>query len=265
MCIKQFMPLQCATSVGILPICPRKISEAMFESSEIQPKEVRTRDSHPLANIQSLYCHGSPSKGECINQFGDNVFFDKNAEKWAGATCHSGHFSSAANSDKELSIQEERIVWRKGKMVPTSVCSNVCPAGTRKAQIKGKPRCCFDCIPCADGTIANSTGRADCTPCTQEYWSNERKDECIPKIIEFLTYQEPMGMALTVVSLLGASLSLASMTVFIRFRETPVIKASNSELSCFLLFLSFCVFSVPSLSSADLQSGHACCATQLLV
>ena len=52
-------------------------------------------------------------------------------------------------------------------------------------------------------------------------------------------------MALTVVSLLGASLSLASMTVFIRFRETPVIKASNSELSCFLLFSLFLCFLCP--------------------
>ncbi|XP_033971110.1 extracellular calcium-sensing receptor-like [Trematomus bernacchii] len=211
-----------------------------LNTSEIQPKEVT--DHLQRVNV--------------INQFGDNVFFDKNGDppasydliNWQlknGQVQHVtvGHFSSAA--DKELSIQEERIVWRKGKMVPKSVCSNVCPAGTRKAQIKGKPRCCFDCIPCADGTIANSTGRADCTPCTQEYWSNERKDECIPKIIEFLTYQEPMGMALTVVSLLGASLSLASMTVFIHFRETPVIKASNSELSCFLLFSLFLCFLCP--------------------
>lgn len=42
--------------------------------------------------------------------------------------------------------------------VPTSMCSNICPVGTRKAQKKGEPNCCFDCIACADGTIANSTG-----------------------------------------------------------------------------------------------------------
>ncbi|XP_067451050.1 extracellular calcium-sensing receptor-like [Thunnus thynnus] len=206
--------------------------------SEIQPKEVT--DHLQRVNFR--------------NQFGDNVFFDENGDppasydviNWQlrdGQVQHVtlGHFSSAANGDYELSIQEEEIVWRTGKMVPTSVCSNVCPIGTRKAQIKGKPTCCFDCIPCADGTIANSTGAADCTPCPQEYWSNDRKDKCIPKTIEFLTYYEPMGIALTVVSLLGATLSLATMTIFIHSRDTPVIKASNSELSCFLLFsLSLC-------------------------
>nr|XP_040049014.1 vomeronasal type-2 receptor 26-like [Gasterosteus aculeatus aculeatus] len=129
--------------------------------------------------------------------------------------------------------------------VPTSMCSNVCPVGTRRAHQKGKPSCCFDCILCADGTIANTTGAADCARCPQEYWSNEVRDECIPKRIEFLTYHEPMGIAITVLSLLGASLSLATMIIFIYYRETPVIKASNSELSCFLLLSLFLCFLCP--------------------
>uniref|UniRef100_A0A3B4YED5 Olfactory receptor C family, n1 n=1 Tax=Seriola lalandi dorsalis TaxID=1841481 RepID=A0A3B4YED5_SERLL len=210
--------------------------------SEIQPEQV-------TAHLQKVHFR---------NQFGDNVFFDENGDppasydiiNWQlrdGQVQHVtlGHFASAANGDYKLSIREEELVWRTGKMqVPSSVCSNVCPVGTRKAQIKGKPTCCFDCIPCADGTIANSTA-ADCTPCPQEHWSSERKDECIPKTIEFLTYREPMGIAITVVSLLGASLSLATMMVFIQYRETPVVKASNSELSCFLLFSLFLCFLCP--------------------
>ncbi|XP_036934447.1 extracellular calcium-sensing receptor-like [Acanthopagrus latus] len=157
------------------------------------------------------------------DQFGHDVFFD-------------------VNGDPPASY--DIINWQliEGQ-VPTSVCSNVCPVGTRKAQIKGKPTCCFDCITCADGSIANST--ADCTPCPQEYWSNESKDKCIPKTIEFLTYHEPMGIVITIVSLLGASLTLATMMVFLHYRETPVIKASNSELSCFLLFSLFLCFLCP--------------------
>uniref|UniRef100_A0A3P9AZB0 Olfactory receptor C family, n1 n=1 Tax=Maylandia zebra TaxID=106582 RepID=A0A3P9AZB0_9CICH len=209
--------------------------------SEIQPKEVSN----------------SLQKVNFINQFGDKVFFDENGDppasyeiiNWQltnGKVQHVtlGNFTSAANGDYKLSIEEEKVVWRTGKMVPTSVCSNGCPAGTRKAQIKGKPICCFDCVPCAEGTIANSTA-ADCTPCPKEYWSNERKDDCIPRTIEFLKYHEPMGIALTLVSLLGASLSLATMVVFINYRETPVIKASNFELSSFLLFSLFLCFLCP--------------------
>ncbi|XP_047248717.1 extracellular calcium-sensing receptor-like [Girardinichthys multiradiatus] len=159
------------------------------------------------------------------NQFGDYVFFDENG-----------------NPPASYDI----INWQLNNgHVPTSLCSNDCPTGTRKAQIRGKPTCCFDCIPCADGTIANFTGAMDCTACPQEYWSNEQRNECIPRTIEFLTYYEPMGIVLTVVALLGASLSLLTMAVFIHYRETPVIKASNSELSCFLLFSLFLCFLCP--------------------
>ncbi|XP_076002451.1 extracellular calcium-sensing receptor-like [Genypterus blacodes] len=192
------------------------------------------------------------------NDYGDTVFFDEKGDppasydivNWQlidGQVQHVtlGHFSSTANKDYKLKIQEENIVWRTEKEVPKSVCSSFCPVGTRKAQIKGKPICCFDCIPCADGAIANSTGSTDCTPCPQEYWSNEKRDECILKTIEFLSYHEPMGIAITVVSILGALLSLSTMVIFIRYKETPVIKASNSELSCFLMLSLFMCFLCP--------------------
>uniref|UniRef100_A0A3P8RXK8 Olfactory receptor C family, n1 n=1 Tax=Amphiprion percula TaxID=161767 RepID=A0A3P8RXK8_AMPPE len=174
------------------------------------------------------------------NEFGDDVFFDENGDPPASYDIINWQLRNGQVQHVTLDCYNQLNM-----SVPTSVCSNVCPVGTRKAQIKGKPTCCFDCIPCADGTIANSTGAADCTPCPQEYWSNERKDECIPKTTEFLRYHEPMGIALTVVSLLGASLSLVTMMVFIHYRETPVIKASNSELSCFLLFSLFLCFLCP--------------------
>uniref|UniRef100_A0A665T223 G-protein coupled receptors family 3 profile domain-containing protein n=1 Tax=Echeneis naucrates TaxID=173247 RepID=A0A665T223_ECHNA len=197
-----------------------------------------------VSEIQSTQVTAHLQKVHFKNQFGENVFFDKNGDppasydiiNWQlrdGQVRHVtvGHFVSAENGDYNLSIWEDKIVWGTGKMVPSSVCSNVCPVGTRKAQIKGKPSCCFDCIPCADGTI--------------KCWSNEKKDKCIPKTIEFLSYPEPMGISITAVSLLGASLSLVTMMVFIKYRETPVVKASNFELSCFLVFSLFLCFLCP--------------------
>lgn len=41
--------------------------------------------------------------------------------------------------------------------VPRSVCSESCLPGTRRAFIKNKPICCFDCIACADEEFSNST------------------------------------------------------------------------------------------------------------
>ncbi|XP_039528979.1 extracellular calcium-sensing receptor [Pimephales promelas] len=158
-----------------------------------------------------------------VDGYGQNVFFDENGDPPASY---------------------EVINWqlREGE-IPKAVCSDTCPNGTRKAQIKGRPICCFDCITCADGSISNRT--ADCILCPEEYWSNERRDKCVMKITEFLSYIETMGIILTALSLFGASLTVAIMIVFIHFRETPIVKANNSELSSLLLVSLFFCFLCP--------------------
>uniref|UniRef100_A0A8C5A2U8 Olfactory receptor C family, n1 n=1 Tax=Gadus morhua TaxID=8049 RepID=A0A8C5A2U8_GADMO len=223
-----------------------------------------TKDSPCLFLVQP-FCFQVSERLQGIHftdMFGDTVFFDQNGDppasydiiNWQmreGKVQHVtvGNFTSTSHNAYELKIQEEQIVWRTGKMVivPDSVCSNVCPAGTRKAQIKGQSICCFDCIPCAEGAISCIclTGATDCTPCLREYWSNQGRDECLLKTIEYLSYHEPMGIALTVVSLMGAVLSLSTVSIFLYHRETPVIKASNFDLSCLLLFSLFLCFLCP--------------------
>ncbi|KAJ8367766.1 hypothetical protein SKAU_G00077940 [Synaphobranchus kaupii] len=192
-----------------------------------------------------------------INSFGDAVFFDENGDppasyemiNWQlrdGEVQHVtvGHFRTSAHGF-QLVIKEENIIWSTGKVIPKAVCTEICPTGSRKAQIKGRPICCFDCIPCTDGTIANTTGAADCIPCPLEDWSNKAKDRCIPKEIEFLSYHDAMGIALTVVSLSGVCLAFATIVIFFNFKNTPIVKATNSELSSLLLFSLLLCFLCP--------------------
>uniref|UniRef100_A0A8C4RXI2 Extracellular calcium-sensing receptor-like n=1 Tax=Erpetoichthys calabaricus TaxID=27687 RepID=A0A8C4RXI2_ERPCA len=116
-----------------------------------------------------------------------------------------------------------------------------CRPGTRKATQKGKPVCCFDCLPCAEGEISNSTDAVHCMTCPLEYRANKEKDQCILKNIEFLSYDEIMGMILIILAFLGALLTSTVTVVFFKFRDTPIVKANNSELSFLLLFsLTLC-------------------------
>ncbi|XP_073671759.1 extracellular calcium-sensing receptor [Paramisgurnus dabryanus] len=193
-----------------------------------------------------------------VDEYGEKVFFDENGDppasyeliNWQlrdGEVQHVavGYFSTSTDGTYKLKVKEDDIHWNTGNSIPKSVCTDVCPNGTRKAQIKGQPVCCFDCIPCADGSISNTTGAADCILCPEEYWSNKRRDECIIKTIEFLSYTETMGIILTALSLFGASITLATIIVFIHFRETPIVKANNSELSLLLLVSLFFCFLCP--------------------
>ncbi|KTF95367.1 hypothetical protein cypCar_00031724 [Cyprinus carpio] len=120
---------------------------------------------------------------------------------------------------------------------PRSVCSESCPSGTRRATRKGFPVCCFDCLPCGEGEISNTTDAVECIVCPDEFWSNMDKDKCVPKDVEFLSYEDPLGISLTTASLLGACFCALVLVVFAHHRNTPIVRANNSELS-FLLLVS---------------------------
>ncbi len=86
-----------------------------------------------------------------------------------------------------------------------------------------------------------STDSNDCLTCSKETWPNQAQDKCIPKTLEFLSFQEPLGIILWVFSAFGACAALAVIVVFIMYIKTPVIQGNNIELSLFLLlFLCAC-------------------------
>ncbi|XP_043072825.1 extracellular calcium-sensing receptor-like [Puntigrus tetrazona] len=184
--------------------------------------------------------------------FGDHVSFDKNGDalpiydvlNWQPSSDGSirihavGVVNEGAKTEMVLRLDEDAIYWNfKTKKPPRSVCSENCPPGTRQARKKGLPVCCFDCLPCRDGEISNATNAIDCTICPDEFWSNSDKDQCVPKEVEFLSYEDPLGISLTTASLLGTCICVLVMIIFALHRNTPIVRANNSELS-FLLLVS---------------------------
>ncbi|KAK2847758.1 hypothetical protein Q7C36_009440 [Tachysurus vachellii] len=187
---------------------------------------------------------------------GEDVFFDENGDPAArydvlnwqqgkdGKTVFVkvGFYDASLQTHLQLSINNKSIVWAHNKAeVPVSVCSPSCPPGTRKAVQKGKPICCFDCIPCAEGEISNITDSISCIKCPPELWSNEKRDTCVLKVVEFLSFEELMGMILVSFSLLGALFTICVAVTFFKHKDTPIVRANNSELSFLLLFsLTLC-------------------------
>ncbi|XP_068173994.1 vomeronasal type-2 receptor 1 [Antennarius striatus] len=148
-----------------------------------------------------------------------------------------GHFNGSAAPEHSLTITNDSIVWINEVLEPPrSVCSENCQPGTRKGIRQGEPVCCFDCIPCADGEISNTTNARECILCGEDDWSNDAHDTCTPKIIEFLAFGEPLGITLIVISVFGALVTIAVAVVLIMNISTPLVKANDPLLSFSLLF-----------------------------
>ncbi|XP_059506815.1 extracellular calcium-sensing receptor-like [Stegostoma tigrinum] len=184
------------------------------------------------------------------DQFGGEIGFDENGDAIASydmINCQRGtsgkvkyvqvgRFDSFAIPGQELSLDEHSIVWTGGKtQPPQSACSESCLPGMRKAPRSGEPLCCFDCVPCADGEITNETDSAECKKCSSDDWSNDERINCIPREVEYLSFEDATGITLSVIALVGACLTVAVIAIFFRHRNTPIIKANNSELSFLLL------------------------------
>uniref|UniRef100_A0AAR2K9R2 G-protein coupled receptors family 3 profile domain-containing protein n=1 Tax=Pygocentrus nattereri TaxID=42514 RepID=A0AAR2K9R2_PYGNA len=162
---------------------------------------------------------------------GEEVYFDKNGDPVAKYELLNWQTIEDQHDIQDLTFHD----------VPVSVCSESCPPGTRKAVQKGKPICCFDCISCAEGEISNMTDSIKCEQCYQDYWSNTHRNECVKKETEFLSYEETMGILLTAVSIIGTFITIIIAIIFFRYKNTPIVKANNSELSFLLLFsLALC-------------------------
>ncbi|CAJ1065301.1 extracellular calcium-sensing receptor-like [Xyrichtys novacula] len=153
-----------------------------------------------------------------------------------------GYYDASLPPGQKFVLKTEAIMWPGGKTeLPVSVCSESCRPGTHKVLQKGKPVCCYDCVPCAEGEISNSTDSNDCKKCPEEYWPNQNKDACILKNVEFLRFTEVMGVILAFFTLFGVFLTLLVAILFIVHKDTPLVKANNSELSFLLLFsLTLC-------------------------
>ncbi|XP_013911223.1 PREDICTED: vomeronasal type-2 receptor 26-like [Thamnophis sirtalis] len=75
----------------------------------------------------------------------------------------------------------------------------------------------------------------DCFKCPEDQYPNRAQDKCLTKRLNFLTYDEALGISLALSACSFALLSTAVLGIFIKHRNTPIVKANNRDLSYLLL------------------------------
>ncbi|XP_029442967.1 vomeronasal type-2 receptor 26-like [Rhinatrema bivittatum] len=148
-----------------------------------------------------------------------------------------GKFNFSASSGQQLFVNQSAILWHPSyNQTPRSVCSESCVPGFRKVLQSQKPICCFDCIPCSEGEFSNKTDAENCMKCPEDQWPSEKKDDCIPRVIDFLSYEDPLAAALASIAILFSIITALVLAIFLKYQDTPIVKANNRDLSYVLLF-----------------------------
>ncbi|XP_026540034.1 vomeronasal type-2 receptor 26-like [Notechis scutatus] len=127
-------------------------------------------------------------------------------------------------------------------VLPISVCNDQCHPGLHKKKKEGEPFCCYICVPCPERKISNQKDMDFCIECQEDEYSNFQQNQCIPKLLNYLSYGELPGIILMGFSIVFAMTTICVLRTFWKHQDTPIVKANNRNLTYILLFSLFLCF-----------------------
>lgn len=134
-------------------------------------------------------------------------------------------------SDYKLQLDDIEFI-RGDSSVPESYCSRPCELGQAKIMRAGD-HCCWICKTCAPYEYLPD--EFSCQDCGIGKWPIHNKTSCYDLPLQYLRWDSPYSLATLAFACLGIACTLFVIFIFIRYLDTPVVKASGRELSFILL------------------------------
>ncbi|XP_070592747.1 vomeronasal type-2 receptor 26-like [Erythrolamprus reginae] len=222
-----------------------------FSSSQRSKRRINIGYHQPAQVIQPWQLHRFLRNFQHHNISRNGISFDENGVpvgdfdimQWTSVSNESdvgvkiGNVESQGSKEVKISVNQSAIQWPTlfNNIVPYSRCTESCSPGYTKLVREGAPVCCYDCSLCVEGTFSEQKDAVHCEKCPDDQYSNKKRDQCIPKNISFLSYAELLGLILAFFAIALSLTTTFILGIFIKYRETPIAKANNCELTYILL------------------------------
>ena len=151
----------------------------------------------------------------------------------------------SGGQNSNLNISDKNIDWNNDlSEPPESICSKPCGTGERRIMSKFK-ECCFTCQACKRTEILRGN---ECFACGKFSRPNLNRTECEKLGKLRITVKHPLSVVVLFESMLGLIFNTIVLYLFMKYKDSRVVKASSRELSLFMLgglylcFISPCVF-----------------------
>ncbi|XP_060110690.1 vomeronasal type-2 receptor 26-like [Heteronotia binoei] len=182
---------------------------------------LRTRKSGERSDFQEL----QPWQ---LHQFLQGNAFNNSAEEKVS-------FNSHREVEKGFDLMNMVTFPNKSSIPPLSECNAHCQAGSQKKKIESKKFCCYDCSQCPKGKVSSQKDMDDCVKCPEDDYPSNNQDRCLPKMLHFLSYEEPLGFTLTSIAMSFFLITALVLAIFLKHKDTPIVKANNREITYALL------------------------------
>jgi len=147
-----------------------------------------------------------------------------------------------------------------GHSVPRSSCTESCEPGFKGIRLEDKP-CCWKCIQCPNGTIQPHQNEKSCLPCRSDQMPNSDRTKCLSPTLTYLNPKEKSGTVVVALMALGYFVIITAVVVFVKNRNTPIVKASNRGLSMLQITSMLFQLALPVLFIQERANMDLCGAT----
>ncbi|XP_056612387.1 metabotropic glutamate receptor 5b [Triplophysa dalaica] len=220
--------------------------------------------AYGLHNMQKAVCPGMvglcdamrPIDGSKLLEFlmktnftgvtGENIYFDENGDSLGSYVIMNFKkmgkdyfdYTNVGSWDKTgLQIEDDEI-WPNKDDIIKSVCSEPCDKGQIKVIRKGEVSCCWTCTPCKENEFVFD--EYTCRACELGSWPTDDLTGCDHIPVKYLRWGDPEPIAAVVFACLGLMATFFVMSIFVIYRDTPVVKSSSREL-CYIILVGICL------------------------